>query len=177
MALRHVFQEGDPVLRKKSRPVEKFDDRLQELIADLLETMREENGVGLAAPQVGVLKRLFVMNTDEEGDPSQDLVIINPEFILQEGEQHEIEGCLSLPGLYGYVDRPAQVRIRYQDPQGNWQELEGDGLTARCICHESDHLEGVLFEDKIVGNLFRYNKEGRAIDVVTGEEVELVQHD
>lgn len=177
MALRKVFHEGDPVLRKTSRKVEKFGDRLQELIDDLFETMRAENGVGLAAPQVGVLKRLFVMNVDAEGDPAQDLVIINPEFLDQEGQQQEIEGCLSLPGLYGYVDRPARVKIRYQDRTGSWQELEADGLLARCICHESDHLEGILFEDKIIGNLFRYNQDGQAIDVKTGEELELVQHD
>lgn len=177
MALRKVFHDGDPVLRKKSRQVEKFDDRLQDLVDDLLETMREENGVGLAAPQVGVLRRVFVMNVHEEGDPAHDMVIINPEFLAQEEVQHEIEGCLSLPGLYGYVDRPAQVTIRYQDRTGQAQELTANGLMARCICHESDHLEGILFSDKIEGNLFRYNKDGKAIDVKTGEEVELIQHD
>lgn len=160
MALRTILHEGDPQLRKKARPVERFDERLALLARDMLESMHHDNGVGLAAPQVGILKRLFVMNVDDEAG---DQVIINPQIIEQEGEQEQAEGCLSLPGLYGYVRRPEKLRLRYQDLSGAVQEMTAEGLKAICICHESDHLDGILFRDKAEGELFRYDENGEAV--------------
>lgn len=161
MALRKVFHEGDEVLRKKSRKVERFDKRLAELAGDMIETMHHENGVGLAAPQVGILKRLFVMNIEEE---EGDVVVINPEIIAQEGTQKEIEGCLSLPGLYAYVNRPEKLVLKYQNLAGEEQTIEAEGLKAICICHETDHLDGVLFRDKAEGELMHLNKDGELVD-------------
>ena len=160
MALRTILQEGDPQLRKKARPVERFDERLALLAKDMLESMHHDNGVGLAAPQVGILRRLFVMNVEEE---EGDQVIVNPQIIAEEGEQEEAEGCLSLPGLYAYVKRPEKLRLRYQDLSGKLCEMTAEGLKAVCICHESDHLDGILFRDKAEGELFYYNQDGEAV--------------
>lgn len=171
MALRNVIKEGDEVLRKNAREIKRFDERLAELASDMLETMKESNGIGLAAPQVGILKRIFVMNLEDEYAKEGDMIIINPEIVEREGEQENVEGCLSLPGLYGRVKRPAKLRLKYNNLQGEECELEAEGLLATCICHENDHLGGTLFRDKIIGNPFRYDQDGKAIDSVTGEEL------
>ncbi len=147
MAIRKIVEVGDPILRKKSRPVEKFDDRLHTLLDDMKETMYLANGVGLAAVQVGVLRRIFVMDCTE--DRTGYLELINPEIISQEGEQCESEGCLSLPGERGITRRPETVKIKAQDRNGNWCIYKGSGLKARCFCHETDHLDGVLFTDRL----------------------------
>lgn len=147
MALRNVVKLGDPVLYKKSRVVEKFDDRLATLIDDMLDTMYEANGVGLAAVQVGILKRVVVIDIGEG-----PMELVNPEITLSEGEQREQEGCLSLPGKYGTTLRPMRVQVKAQDRNGKWQVFTGEGLKARAFCHELDHLEGVLFTSHIVSD-------------------------
>jgi peptide deformylase len=141
MALREILKEGDPVLAKRARPVKGINNKMQLLIDDLIETMYEGDGVGLAAPQVGVLRRIFVMDVDDEGPQ----VFVNPEIIGQEGRQEGIEGCLSLPGLFGIVSRPFQVTVRALDREGQPFEKTVEGLAARCVCHETDHLDGILF--------------------------------
>ncbi len=148
MALREILTVGEDVLRKKSKEVTVFDDRLQTLIDDMEETMRfEGRGIGLAAPQVGVLKRLFVVDIhDEHGF----LVFVNPVITAREGVVISSEGCLSVPGRSGTVERPESIVIEAQDRHGKPFTLEADGLLAVCICHEYDHLEGVLFIDKLV---------------------------
>ena len=150
MALRKVVYIEDHLLRKKSRPVTKFDDRLHTLLDDMRETLDQADGVGLAAPQVGVLRRVcLVLDTVvPEGEAPILYELINPEIILAEGEQHEPEGCLSVPGEYGVVKRPAFVRVRAFDRNGKEFEVEGTGLTARCFCHEIDHLNGIVFTSK-----------------------------
>lgn len=148
MALRNVVKVGDPILNKKCRTVEKFDDKLATLIDDMLETMYDANGVGLAGPQVGQLKRVVVIDV---GDGPMELV--NPEIVMTEGEQKESEGCLSVPGKYGVCSRPAKVQVKAQDRTGKWQVFTGDGLKARCFCHEIDHLDGILFTSKVIGKL------------------------
>lgn len=147
MAIRTIRTDDDPVLRKIARPVTGFDERLETVVSDMIDTMYEADGVGLAAPQVGLLKRIFVVDVyDGEGAR----VLINPEIIDQEGEQYEIEGCLSLPGVSGRVKRPAWVKLTYQDMKGIRHETEGSELLCRAFCHELDHLNGVLFTDKAV---------------------------
>lgn len=143
MALRNVVREGDQVLRKKSRPVEKIDDRIRQILDDMVETMRLEDGVGLAAPQVGILRRMFVVEVDD-----QIIYLINPEFVKTEGEQYEEEGCLSVPGMAGKVVRPAYVKMKGLGRDGEPVEYEGTDLLARALCHEYDHLDGILFIDK-----------------------------
>lgn len=140
MALREILTEGDPVLNRRSRPVEKFDQRLHELVDDMVETMYEGDGVGLAAPQIGVLRRIFVMDVGEG-----PVAFINPEIMEEDGEQEGPEGCLSLPGLFGIVSRPQKVRVRAQDREGVFFEITAEDLAARCVCHENDHLDGILF--------------------------------
>lgn len=147
MALRNILTEGDPTLNKTSRPVVKFDNRLHVLLDDMAETLSTSNGVGLAAPQVGVLRRvvLVVETNVPEGEEEYVIELINPEIISAEGEQRGSEGCLSVPDQFGIVTRPEKVTVRAQDRYGNWFEREGEGLTARCFCHEIDHLNGILF--------------------------------
>ena len=144
MALRKIVVEGDPVLKKKSRPVEKFDARLAELLDDMRQTLYSAEGVGLAAVQVGVLRRVVVVDV---GDGLLELV--NPEIIEAEGEQRESEGCVSLPGEYGETIRPAVVKVKAQNREGKWCIYKGDGLKARCFCHEIDHLDGILFTERL----------------------------
>lgn len=144
MALRNVVKLGDPILNKISRKVEKFDDRLSILIDDMLETLYKENGVGLAAVQVGVLKRVVVVDIGEG-----PMELVNPEITLAEGEQREQEGCLSLPGKWGVTVRPMKVQVKAQDRNGKWQVFTGEGLKARAFCHEIDHLDGVLFTSHV----------------------------
>lgn len=149
MALRNILKEGDETLSKKCRPVTDFNQRLHDLLDDLGETMMDAEGVGLAAPQVGVLRRaVVVLETNvPEGDSERIIELVNPEIIESSGEQESPEGCLSVPGQYGMVKRPDRVKVRAQDRDGNWFELEGVGLTARAFCHELDHLDGHMFTE------------------------------
>ena len=141
MALRKIAIQGEECLQKKCRPVTEFNQRLWTLLDDMKDTLLDSGGVGLAAPQVGVLRRVcLVMNEEDE-----ILELINPEIIYQEGEQTGLEGCLSVPGKYGEVTRPDFVRVRAQDRNGAGFEAEDEGLTARCFCHEIEHLDGHLF--------------------------------
>jgi len=142
MAKREIVKEGDPILRKKCRPVEKFDDRLATLLDDMAETMYEANGVGLAGPQVGILRRVVVVDTGE-----RLYELINPEIVATAGSESGSEGCLSCPGEWGMVTRPKWVKVAACDRHGNRFEVEGEDLLARAFCHELDHLEGVIFKD------------------------------
>ena len=144
MALRNVVKYGDPILKKKSRKVEVFDEKISTLIDDMFETMYHSDGVGLAAVQVGILKRIVVIDC---GDGPMELV--NPEITLAEGEQHAQEGCLSLPGRYETTVRPQHVQVKGQDRNGKWHVYTGDDLKARAFCHEIDHLDGILFIDRL----------------------------
>ncbi|GHU60752.1 peptide deformylase [Clostridia bacterium] len=143
MALRKILTDEDETLWKKSRLVVDFDERLHALLDDMTETMLDADGLGLAAPQVGVLRRVVVVDTGGE----TVLEMVNPELIKTSGEQVGLEGCLSVPGMYGIVSRPYRVRVRYQDRHGNTRETVGEGLVARAFCHETDHLEGILFTE------------------------------
>ena len=146
MALRKIVEQGDPCLNKVCRPVTEFNGRLHELLDDLLETLADANGAGLAAPQVGVLRRVCVV-MDE--DSEEYLELVNPEIVARSGEQTGLEGCLSVPGTWGIVTRPQRVRVRAQDRDGNWFEVEGEDLTARAFCHEIEHLDGHLYTEHI----------------------------
>lgn len=141
MALRKILTQGDSALEKVCRPVEKFDRRLHILLDDMKETLVDSGGVGLAAPQVGILRRVVVVEDAQE----QIIELVNPEIIHQEGEQDGFEGCLSVPGMYGKVIRPNLVTVRAQDRDGNVFEVSGEGIVARCFCHETEHLDGHLF--------------------------------
>lgn len=143
MALRNIVTVGDSVLSKPCRPVTKFDTRLSILLDDMIETLTDANGVGLAAPQVGILRRVVVVDAGEDGI----LELVNPEIIAQSGEQTGLEGCLSVPGKYGIVTRPNVVKVRAQDRYGEWYEVEGEELIARCFCHELAHLDGQLYTE------------------------------
>ena len=143
MALRNIVTVGDSVLSKVCRPVEKFDRRLHILIEDMIDTLIDSGGVGLAAPQVGILRRVVVVDTGDDGI----LELVNPEIIETSGSQTGLEGCLSVPGKYGVVTRPNVVKVRAQDRYGDWFEAEGEELIARCFCHELAHLEGQLYTE------------------------------
>ncbi|MSS43859.1 peptide deformylase [Anaerosalibacter bizertensis] len=145
MAIRRLRYVNDPILRKKSREVTKIDDRIKTLLNDMVETMYENEGVGLAAPQVGILRKVVVIDVGEG-----ILKLINPEIIEKEGESLDIEGCLSVPNRTGKVLRPERVKVKYLDIDGKEKNIEGTGLLARALCHEIDHLNGVLFIDKVV---------------------------
>ncbi|MBO5892013.1 MAG: peptide deformylase [Oscillospiraceae bacterium] len=140
MGLRKILTDKDPALHKVCKPVEKFDGRLHKLLDDMNETLVDSGGVGLAAPQVGILRRVVVVDTGEE-----ILELVNPELLETDGEQEGAEGCLSVPGQYGLVKRPYYAKVRAQDREGNWFEAEGEELIARCFCHELDHLDGILY--------------------------------
>lgn len=144
MAIREVRLRGDDILEKVCKPVVKFDKRLHILLDDMYETMQKHEGVGLAAPQVGIIKRAVVIDV---GDGCIEL--INPEILETSGSQNGQEGCLSVPGVYGEVERPMYVKAKAQDRDGNWFEIEGEELLARAICHECEHLEGKLFTEKV----------------------------
>lgn len=146
MALREIRKLGDDVLRKKSRAVEVFDNKLKVLIEDMIETMYSAEGVGLAAPQVGILKRAVVIDI---GDENGIYVLINPEILSSEGSQTDDEGCLSVPGVFEEVTRPNIVTVKAQNENGENITLTGEGFLARAICHELDHLDGTLFVDKV----------------------------
>ena len=147
MAIRNIRVDDDPILRKTSRQVTEFNDRLFDLLDDMKETLYKSGGVGLAAPQVGVLRRVVVMDVSE--DRSDYLELINPEITSVEGSQTGNEGCLSLPGLCGVVTRPMVVKVKAQNREGKWCLYKGEGLKARCFCHEPDHLDGILYKDKL----------------------------
>ncbi|MDI9501686.1 MAG: peptide deformylase [Tissierellia bacterium] len=145
MALRNIRKEGDPILRKISKPVGKITPRMKELAEDLLETMDAAEGAGLAAPQVGVLRRMVAVHL-EDGPQ----ILINPEIINEEGECTEIEGCLSIPGFAGTVKRPQKITVRYQTLEEETVETDAEDFFAKTVCHEVDHLNGILFRDLVV---------------------------
>lgn len=149
MATRKILSYEEPALHKSCREVTAFDQRLATLLDDMRETLAEADGVGLAAPQVGILRRaVLVLETNvEEGQEPYIIELVNPQIIASSGEQDGAEGCLSVPGEYGMVKRPMDVTVRAQDRQGEWFEVSGTGLTARAFCHELDHLEGVVFTE------------------------------
>lgn len=156
MALRNIVLDGDPILKKKCRPVTEFNDRLAQLLDDMAETMIEGDGLGLAGPQVGTMRRLFVAlderNVPDVVDPEEEwepevMEFINPEIIDRGEDVRGYEGCLSFPGKYGAIARPKTVKVKAFDRFGNEFEYEAEGMMARCICHETDHLDGVTIED------------------------------
>lgn len=150
MALRNILTKEDETLYKTCRPVTEFNSRLHQLLDDMAETLELSNGVGLAAPQVGVLRRVvLVLETNVAEDEDEYVIeLINPEILESWGEQYGPEGCLSVPGEFGLVSRPMNVRVRAQNRYGEFFEVEGTGLTGRCFCHEIDHLDGVLFTSR-----------------------------
>ncbi|MCB6364683.1 peptide deformylase [Intestinibacillus massiliensis] len=148
MATRNILKQGDETLNKRCRPVTQFDERLHTLLDDMAQTLRESGGVGLAAPQVGILRRVVVL-LDVNKDPEELVELVNPEVIEKRDEERMIEGCLSVPGVYGYVTRPHYAVIRAQDRNGNWFERAGEGMVAQCFCHETEHLDGHLFTEKV----------------------------
>ena len=144
MAIRNIVKVGDDILAKKCRTVEKIDDRIITLLDDMHETLIDSNGVGLAAPQVGVLKRIALVDTGDE-----ILELINPEIISTDGSQTGYEGCLSYPGKFGEVTRPMTVTIKFQNRNGEWITYTGEELTARAFCHEIEHLDGHMYMEKV----------------------------
>ena len=142
MGLRKILTTDEPALHKVCRPVDKFDWRLHKLLDDMHETLAEANGVGLAAPQVGILRRVVIVDTGEK-----ILELVNPELLETDGEQEGAEGCLSVPGKYGLVKRPYYAKVRAQDRDGEWFEAEGEELIARGFCHELDHLDGIVYTE------------------------------
>ena len=142
MGIRKILTVEEPALHKTCRPVENFDSKLHKLLDDMRQTLIDSEGVGLAAPQVGILRRVVLVDNGEE-----ILELINPEILETDGEQIGAEGCLSVPGKYGLVKRPYYAKVRAQDRNGNWYECEGEELTARCFCHELDHLDGIIYTE------------------------------
>ncbi|MCK4621411.1 MAG: peptide deformylase [Desulfuromonadales bacterium] len=149
MALRKILHYPEPLLKKKSEPVTEFNDELRQLAADMAETMYDAPGVGLAAPQVGILKRLIVIDCSASEEPNDLLVAVNPEIVDTEGDSFEEEGCLSVPGFWANVKRAEKATMRYRDVEGNPHERTADGLLGICMQHETDHLEGILFIDRL----------------------------
>lgn len=144
MALRNIVLEGDEILRKNCREVAEVNDRIRMILDDMVETMRDAKGVGLAAPQIGIMRRMFVA----EPEPGKVFYFVNPELVTLEGSQESEEGCLSLPGYVGLVERPEKIKIRGLDRQGEMREFDFEGFEAIVMCHEFDHLEGILYKDK-----------------------------
>ena len=159
MAILNIVKEGDPTLRKVCRPVVEITPRILTLLDDMRETLIEANGAGLAAPQVGILRRIALVDLGEEV-----VELINPEILETEGEQEEVEGCLSVPDVWGVTRRPARVKVKALNRQGEEFTVEGEGLNARCLCHEIDHLDGRLFTDNV-------------LHILTPEEVEEMMED
>ena len=155
MAILNIVKEGDDVLRKICRPVESITPRILQLLDDMLETLHDANGVGLAAPQVGILRRIAIVEVVD----GQVYELINPEIIEREGKQNEMEGCLSVPEQWGVTDRPMKVTVRAMNRKGETYTVSGSGLLARAFCHEIDHLDGILFKDN-------------AVHMLTPEEIE-----
>ena len=146
MAILNIVKDGDEILRRKCRPVENITPRITRLLDDMKATLHKANGVGLAAPQVGVLRRICIV----ECEPGELIELINPEITEMSGEQEEVEGCLSVPGKWGVTKRPEKVTVKATDRHGNSFTVEGEGLLARALCHEIDHLDGIIFYDKCV---------------------------
>ena len=144
MGLRKILTDAEPALHKVCKPVEKFDWKLHKLLKDMTDTLVDSGGVGLAAPQVGILRRVVLVDVGDE-----IIELINPELLETSGEQEGPEGCLSVPGKYGLVKRPMFAKVRAQDRDGNWFEAEGEELIARCFCHELDHLDGIIYTEKM----------------------------
>lgn len=161
MSLRKILTQGDPTLAKTCRPVEKFDQKLHWLLDDMKETLSNAGGVGLAAPQVGILRRVVVVEDENE----ELLELVNPVIVSQEGEQEGWEGCLSVPNQYGWVERPNLVTVRAQDRDGRFFEVTGEEMVARCFCHELEHLDGHLFVEH-TGELYTPDE----IDAMEAEE-------
>ena len=159
MAILNIVKEGDPTLRKVCRPVVEITPRILTLLEDMRETLIEANGAGLAAPQVGILRRIALVDLGEE-----IVELINPEILETEGEQEEVEGCLSVPDVWGVTRRPARVKVKALNRLGEEFTVEGEGLNARCLCHEIDHLDGHLFTDNV-------------LHILTPEEVEEMMED
>ena len=145
MGLRKILTDKDPALHKTCKPVTAFDAKLHKLLDDMAQTLVDSGGVGLAAPQVGILRRIFLVDVGME--ENEIIEFINPEILETDGEQEGPEGCLSVPGKYGLVKRPYYAKVRAQDRDGNWYEAEGEELTARCFCHELDHLDGIIYTE------------------------------
>ena len=145
MGLRKILNDKDPALHKVCKPVTAFDSKLHKLLDDMTETLIESGGVGLAAPQVGILRRVFLVDVGVE--ENEIVEFINPEILETEGEQVGPEGCLSVPGKYGLVKRPYYVKVKAQDRNGDWFEAEGEELIGRCFCHENDHLDGIVYTE------------------------------
>ncbi len=160
MATRAIREEGDPVLNKECKEVKEITPKIKELIEDMIETMHEAEGVGLAAPQVGILRRLCVIDVGEEFGTPKPVVLINPKIIQTEGEQFGQEGCLSLPGYVGDVRRPMKVVVKGYDVNFKEFEITGEGLLARALCHEIDHLSGHLYTELVEGGLRQVGSEG-----------------
>ena len=142
MALRRIHTDKEPSLHKVCKPVTDFDKKLHKLLDDMRDTLIDSNGVGLAAPQVGILRRVVLVDVGDE-----ILELINPEMLETSGEQYGAEGCLSVPGKYGWVKRPMVAKVKAQDRYGDWYEAEGEELIARCFCHELDHLDGIVYTE------------------------------
>lgn len=149
MAIRNILVKGDTMLNKKCRAVTEFNEHLHTLLNDMQDTLRASGGVGLAAPQIGVLRRVVVL-LDVNKDPEEMIELVNPEVVEMNELQPTVEGCLSVPGKYGYVNRPTWAKIRAQDRNGNWFEREGTEIVAQCFCHETEHLDGHLFTEKVI---------------------------
>jgi peptide deformylase len=147
MALREIVKEGYESLSKISKPVTTFDSRLELLIKDMKDTLTDADGLGLAAPQIGVLRRVIVI---VDGDTEQLVALIKPEITNASGKQNANEGCLSVPGVWGKTERPAEVTVKAQDSKGDWFEITRTGITAVCLCHEIDHLNGILFREHVI---------------------------
>lgn len=153
MAIRIIRENGDEILRKKSREVEVVDDKIREILDDMVETMHKSNGVGLAGPQIGILKRLVVIDLYDDNEP---IKLVNPRIIKQEGEQEVEEGCLSFPNQFAKIIRPAKVTAEALNENGEKITIKAEGLLAQAISHEIDHLDGILFVDKIISGTLEY---------------------
>lgn len=163
--IKKILQKEDPALHKVCHPVTNFDRKLSVLIDDLMDTLEDAQGLGLAAPQVGILRRVVIVMDDDE----TFLELVNPEIVSQEGEQEGFEGCLSLSGLYGIVKRPMKVKVKAQDRRGNPVEYEREGITARCFCHEIEHLDGHMYYEK-AGRLFTEDEVDEMLQKAEEEE-------
>ena len=161
MALREIRLEEDPILRKKSKVITEVTDRIKVLLEDMVETMDDANGVGLAAPQVGILRRAIVVDIGEG-----PIKMINPEILESVGEEIDVEGCLSVPGRSGTVSRPESIKVNYLDIEGKENTLKAEGLLARVICHEVDHLDGILYIDKMIEETEYEDEETEDGDVI-----------
>ena len=159
MALREIIKKGDPVLEKHCHPVTRFDQKLWDLLDDMKETLADAGGLGLAGPQVGILRRVAIVVNEKD----EMLELVNPEIIAQQGEQDGLEGCLSVPGLWGFVKRPAWVKVKALDRNGKEFEVEGTEITARCFCHELAHLDGHLYTE-LAGKLYNSEELEQMID-------------